>query len=154
MRVSVIGGSRCTEREAETAEAVGRLLAERGHELVCGGLGGVMAAACRGASEAGGHTIGILPTEDSGAANAHVETAIATGMGSARNVLVVLNGDAVVAIDGATGTLSELGHALDQGRPVAGIGTHRIDGLDGIEHVETAGAAVDHVEGAVGAATE
>jgi len=148
MRVSVIGGSRCTDDAAETAQRVGRLLAERGHDLVCGGLGGVMASACRGASEAGGHTIGILPTADRGAANRHVETAIATGMGSARNVLVVLNGDAVVAIDGAAGTLSELGHALDQDRPVAGVGTHRIDGVDGIEHVETAEAAVDYVEAA------
>jgi len=148
MRVSVIGGSTCTEEQADTAEAVGRLLADRGHDLVCGGLGGIMTAACRGASEAGGHTIGILPTADRGAANRYVETAIATGIGSARNVLVVLNGDAVIAIDGSTGTLSELGHALDEGRPVAGIGTHRIDGVAGIEHVETAAAAVEYVEGA------
>lgn len=150
MRVSVIGGSRCTDAEAETAETVGRLLAERGHDLVCGGLGGVMTAACRGASQAGGHTIGILPTKDPSAANRYVETPIATGIGSARNVLVVLNGDAVIAVDGATGTLSELGHALDEGRPVAGIGTHRIEGVEGIEHVETANAAVEHVETARG----
>ena len=146
MRVSVIGGSECSERGADHAEAVGRELAARGHEVVCGGLTGVMEHACRGASEAGGHTIGILPGEDPAAANPHVETAIATGLGNARNVLVVLNGDGVIAVEGATGTLSELGHALDIGRPVAGLGTHRIEGLAGIEHVESAEAAVAHVE--------
>jgi uncharacterized protein (TIGR00725 family) len=146
MRVSVIGSSRCSERGAERATAVGRQLAERGHELVCGGLDGVMRHACRGASRAGGHTIGILPGADRAAANPHVETAIATGINNARNVLVVLNGDAVIAVEGATGTLSELGHALDIGRPVAGLDTHRIDG---IEHVGSAAEAVDHVEAAV-----
>ena len=105
-----------------------------------------MEAACRGASEAGGHTIGILPTERRVDANRYVDTAIATGMGNARNVLVVLNGDAVVAVDGGTGTLSELGHALDFGKPVAGLETHRIEGVDGIDHVDTPAAAVDSVE--------
>jgi uncharacterized protein (TIGR00725 family) len=146
MRVSVIGGGRVTDDEAATAEALGRELAERGHKLVCGGRGGVMEAACRGASEAGGHTIGILPTERRVDANRYVDTAIATGMGNARNVLVVVNGDAVVAVDGGTGTLSKLGHALDFGKPVAGLETHRIEGADGIDHVDTPAAAVDSVE--------
>ena len=149
MRVSVIGGSAPSAAATDRAEAVGRELADRGHELVCGGLTGVMEAACRGARERGGHTIGIVPGEDRTAANPFVETAIATGMGNARNVLVVLNGDAVIALEGATGTLSELGHALDLGRPVAGLDTHRVDGVEGIEHVETPAAAVDHVERAV-----
>lgn len=146
MRVSVIGGSQCPPAVAETASAVGRQLAEREHVLVCGGLGGVMEAACRGAAGAGGHTIGIVPGESRATANAHVDTAIATGLGNARNVLVVLNGDGVIAIDGGAGTLSELGHALDAGRPVAGLGTHRIEGLEGIAHVETPRAAIEHVE--------
>ncbi|WP_262179312.1 TIGR00725 family protein [Haloarcula laminariae] len=146
MRVSVIGGSTVTDEEYEQAREVGRLLGERGHEVVCGGFGGVMEAVCAGAREADGHTIGILPNEDRTTANDHVETAIATGMGNARNVLVVLNGDAVIAVDGSTGTLSELGHALDMDRPVAGIGTHS---LEGIEHVETADEAVDYVESAL-----
>ncbi|WP_135365448.1 TIGR00725 family protein [Halosimplex halophilum] len=146
MRVSVIGGGRVSDEEAATAERVGRELADRGHEVVCGGLGGVMAAACRGASEAGGHTIGILPTERRADASDYVDTPIATGMGNARNVLVVMNGDAVVAVDGGTGTLSELGHALDLGKPVAGIGTHGVDGVEGIDHVETPAEAVDSVE--------
>jgi len=146
MRVSVIGGGTVTDEEAATAERLGREIAERGHEVVCGGLGGVMEAICRGASEAGGRTIGILPTERRADANEHVDTAIATGMGNARNVLVVLNGDAVIAVDGGTGTLSELGHALDFGKPVAGIGTHRVDGVEGIDHVGTPAEAVESVE--------
>ena len=105
-----------------------------------------MEAACRGASEAGGHAIGILPTERRVDANRYVDTAIATGMDNARNVLVVMNGDAVVGVDGGAGTLSELGHALDFGKPVAGLGTHRIDGVEGIDHVESPAAAVDSVE--------
>jgi TIGR00725 family protein len=143
MRVSVIGGSSVSDDEYEQARCVGQLLGERGHELVCGGRTGVMEAACKGAAQAGGHTVGILPGEDRAAANDYVETAVATGMGNARNALVVLNGDGVVAIDGSTGTLSELGHALDFGRPVAGIGTHAIDG---VEHVDSAVEAVDYVE--------
>jgi uncharacterized protein (TIGR00725 family) len=149
MRVSVIGGGTCTDDEADTARAVGRLLAERGHDLVCGGRGGVMAAACEGAQRAGGHTLGILPGDDPAGANAFVDTAVATGLGNARNVMVVRNGDGVVAIDGGPGTLSELGHALDLGRPVAGLGTHRIETLDGIDHVATPAAALDHLEAAV-----
>jgi uncharacterized protein (TIGR00725 family) len=148
MRVAVIGGGRitATDPEHETARAVGQLLAERDHEVVCGGRRGVMEAVCWGASEADGHTIGILPGSDPDAANEYVETAIATGMGNARNVLVVLNGDAVIAIDGATGTLSELGHALDFNKPVAGIGTHDLSEFAGFEAVETAEEAVESIE--------
>jgi uncharacterized protein (TIGR00725 family) len=143
MRVSVIGGGGSTDAEYKTAVAVGRELASRDHTVVCGGLGGVMEAVCRGAREQGGHTIGILPGDDQAAANEYVDTAIATGMGNTRNVLVVLNGDAAIAIDGSTGTLSEIGHALDFGRPVAGLDTHDVAG---VEAVETPAAAVDHVE--------
>jgi len=146
MRVSVIGGSTVGDDQYEQAHRVGELLGERGHEVVCGGFGGVMEAVCAGARETGGHTIGILPNEDRETANDYVETVIATGMGNARNVLVVLNGDAVIAVEGSTGTLSELGHALDMDRPVAGIDTHS---LEGIEHVDSAAAAVDYVESAV-----
>jgi len=151
MRVSVIGGGTVTDEEYATAERLGRELGERGHEVVCGGRGGVMEAVCAGASEAGGHTIGILPGARRSEANDHVETAIATGIGNARNPIVVMNSDAVVAVDGGPGTLSELGHALDFGKPVAGLGTHRIEGAVGerIEHVETVAEAVAHVEAAV-----
>lgn len=146
MRVSVIGGSEVDDQTAATAEAVGRELAQRGHELVCGGLGGVMAAACRGATAAGGRTIGILPGTDRSAANQHVEVAVATGLGDARNALVVLNGDAVIAVNGGPGTLSELGLALVYRRPVAGLDTYEVDG---ITPVADPASAVDHVEAAV-----
>ncbi len=149
MRVSVIGGSRIDDATYELAVDVGQLLGERGHTIVCGGLGGVMEAACEGASGTGVETIGILPGENRAAANEWVTTPIATGLGNARNVLVVLNGDAVVAIDGSTGTLSEIGHALDFGRPVAGLDTHGVD-PEGFEAVASPAAAVEHVEGAVG----
>jgi len=149
MWVSVIGGSTVTDDEYQTARALGERLAARGHEVVCGGTTGVMEAVCRGARAEDGHTVGILPGTDRERANAYVQTAITTGLGNARNALVVQNGDAVIAVDGSTGTLSELGLALDYGRPVAGLGTHRIDGVSGIEHVDGPGAAVKYVEAAV-----
>lgn len=147
MRVSVIGGSTITPEEAETAEMVGRLLGERGHTVVCGGLGGVMEAVCRGADAAGGDTIGIVPTEDRTDANDYVDTAIATGIGHARNGLVVLNGDAVIAVDGGPGTLSEIGFSGVFARPIAGVGTYDVDH---VETVETPAEAVEYVETATG----
>ncbi len=119
--VSVIGSATCTEDEAGLAEAVGGLLAARGATLVCGGRGGVMEAACRGAIEAGGTTIGILPGADYGDGNPFLSIAIPTGLGQARNVLVVLAGEAAIAIGGGYGTLSEIGLALKHGRPVIGL---------------------------------
>ena len=149
MRVSVIGGSRIDDETYETAREVGRLLGERGHTVVCGGRGGTMAAVCRGAREHDAETIGILPGETTAGANEWVTTPVLTGMGNARNVLVPLNGEAVIAIDGAAGTLSELGHALDFRRPVAGLDTHPIE-LEGFEAVETPAEAVEYVESAAG----
>lgn len=146
MRVSVIGGGTVSDSEREVAREVGRLLGERGHTLVCGGRGGVMAAACEGASAAGGLTVGILPGEDPAAANEYVEVPIATGLGHARNALVVMNGEAVIAIDGSGGTLSELGFAFVYGRPVVGLETHD---FPGVEAVETPKEAVSAVERAV-----
>ena len=146
MRVSVVGGSSVTDREATIAREVGHELGARDHTLVCGGRGGAMRAACRGAREAGGHTVGVLPGTDPAAANPDVETAVATGMGHARNYLVVLNGAAAIAVDGFHGTLSEIALALSLGRPVAGLDTHDVDG---VEAVDSATAAVDHVEAAV-----
>ncbi|MGM0604973.1 MAG: TIGR00725 family protein [Halobacteriota archaeon] len=146
MRVSVIGGSSVDEETAASAQRVGELLADRGHTIVCGGLGGVMEAACRGASRSGGETIGILPTADRSDANRYVTTAIATGVGHARNALVVMNGDAVIAIDGAGGTLSEIGLATVFEVPIAGIRTHDVPG---VESVDTPEAAVTYVESAI-----
>jgi uncharacterized protein (TIGR00725 family) len=143
MRVSVIGGSDVDGTTAAQARTVGRRLAERGHVVVCGGLGGVMEAVCAGASAAGGETVGILPTSDCDDANEYVDIAIATGLGHARNALVVMNGDAVVAVDGGVGTLSELGFAGVFDRPVAGLDTHEVAGVEAVDSPE---AAVDYVE--------
>ena len=146
MRVSVIGGSSVPPETAAVAEELGERLANRGHAVVCGGLGGVMEAVCRGAASAGGETIGILPTDRRADANPHVTVPIATGLGHARNALVVLNGDAAIAIDGSHGTLSEIGLALAHGRAVAGIDTHEVDGL---QAVSSPAAAIEYVEEAV-----
>ncbi|WP_280586289.1 TIGR00725 family protein [Halorubrum sp. Boch-26] len=146
MRVSVIGGSTVPPETAAAAEELGERLANRGHAVVCGGLGGVMEAVCRGARGAGGETIGILPTDRRADANPHVTVPIATGMGHARNALVVLNGDAAIAVDGSHGTLSEIGMALAHGRAVAGLDTHDVGG---VEAVESPVEAVDYVERAV-----
>jgi hypothetical protein len=146
MRVSVIGGGRVEERTYERARRLGERLAERGHTVVCGGYGGVMEAVCRGAQAEGGHTVGILKGTDPAEGNDYLDTPIATGIGNARNVLVVVNGDAVVAVNGGTGTLSELGHALDAGKPVVGLDTHDLTGFDGFEACETVEEAVESVE--------
>lgn len=143
MRVSVIGGGEVDRGTYEMATTVGQLLGTRGHDVICGGLTGVMEAVGKGMADTDGQTIGILPGPDPRAANRYVDVPIATGLGSARNVLVVQNGAAAIAIDGATGTLSEIAHALDMGKPVAGLDTHAIDG---VEPVETPAAAVDYVE--------
>jgi uncharacterized protein (TIGR00725 family) len=121
---------------------VGRALGERGVALVCGGLGGVMEAACRGAKGAGGATIGILPGSDRAAANEFVDVAIPTGLGEARNALVVRAADAVIAVGGGYGTLSEIALALKAGKRVVGLETWDIDG---VEAVDSPVAAVEAV---------
>ena len=122
--VAVVGGGdRLPTAQRRQAEAVGAAVAEAGAVLVCGGLGGVMEAACRGAQAAGGLTVGILPGLDRGEANPHVDVAIPTGLGEARNVLVVRCADAVVALAGEFGTLSEIALALQAGIPVVGLDT-------------------------------
>jgi uncharacterized protein (TIGR00725 family) len=121
--IAVIGGNQCSPQEAQLAEEVGRELARRGAILVCGGLGGIMEAACRGASSKGGVTIGILPGDSRQAANRYVQIPIVTGLGYARNLAVVKSAQAVIAIDGSYGTLSEISHALQNGIPVIGINT-------------------------------
>ncbi|MFC4358914.1 TIGR00725 family protein [Halobium salinum] len=143
MRVSVIGGGTVDRATATTAERVGELLGERSHTVVCGGLGGVMEAACRGAKSKGGATVGILPGEYRQQANEYVDVAIATGLGHVRNGLVVMNGDAVVAVDGGSGTLSEIGFAGVFDRPVAGLGSHEVVGVEPVDSPED---AVDYVE--------
>ena len=116
--VAVIGASNATEWEFATAEEVGRRLAEAGCVLVCGGLGGVMDAAARGCRGAGGTSIGILPGDDRVDASRHLTVAVATGFGEARNVIVARSADAVIAVGGEFGTLSEIALALKMGKPV------------------------------------
>ena len=123
MIISVIGAGQPTPEVALLAESVGRELAARGAVVLCGGLGGVMEAVCKGAKSAGGTTIGILPGSDPDDANRWVDVPICTGMGYARNLIVVKSGRAVIAVGGAYGTLSEIGHALADGIPVIGLAT-------------------------------
>ena len=143
MRISVIGGSSVSDDAYEMAADVGHLLGERDHTVICGGLTGIMRAVCEGANASGGQTVGILPGENYDGANAYVDTPIATGMGHARNALVVMNGDAVIAIDGRAGTLTELGFASIYEKPVAGLDAPDVPG---VEHVDTPLEAVEYVE--------
>ena len=119
--VAVVGSGTATGELYEKARAVGRLVARRGGTVVCGGLGGVMEAAARGATEAGGTAIGILPDEDRGRANGYLSYSVATGTGHARNLAVVCSGDVIIAVGGEYGTLSEVGLALKVGRPVVAL---------------------------------
>ena len=121
--VAVVGGGEADEATCALAEDVGRELARRGAVVVCGGLGGVMEAACRGAKAEGGTTVGVLPGDDRGSANPYVEVAVATGMGEARNAIVARTADVLVAVAGEFGTLSEIALALRLGKPVVGLST-------------------------------
>ena len=132
--VAVVGPGEASPDELHAAEEVGAGLAAAGAVVVTGGLGGVMEAACRGARSRRGRTLGILPGDDRDAANGWVEIAVATGIGELRNGLVVRAADAVVAIGGGHGTLSEVALALKLGRPVVGLGTWQVHGVD---HVST-----------------
>jgi len=137
--IAVIGAGDASKEVCAQAHSVGFVVARRGAVLVCGGRGGVMEAAARGARSAGGHTIGILPSYDRASANPHIEFAIATGMNHARNAIVVASADAVIAMPGEAGTLSEIGLALKIGRPVVALGGwHQIDGVHHATDPETA----------------
>ncbi len=122
LHVSVVGAGSAAPEVYELARAVGREVAAAGCVLLCGGLGGVMEGACRGAREAGGRTVAILPGADPSHANPWAEIVIPTGMGHARNVIVVQSGDVVIALSGSRGTQSEVALALKVGRPVVGLG--------------------------------
>lgn len=147
MIIGVIGGGKCSPQTAELAEQVGRELAQKGAMLICGGLGGVMEAACKGTYEAGGQTIGILPGNSQSDANPYVKFPIVTGMGEMRNVVIIKSARAVIAIDGEYGTLSEIGHALKNNVPVIGINTWSLSRegktSDAIIPAETASEAVE-----------
>jgi uncharacterized protein (TIGR00725 family) len=154
MIIAVIGGSSPAPEARSQAEAVGRELAQRGHTVICGGRGGVMEAACRGAREAGGHTIGVLPGPDRQDANPHVEFPIVTNLGVARNAIIVLSADAVIAVDGSYGTLSEIALARVHRKPVVGLDTWRLTRPDGVEDdgIALAEGPTEAVEKALAAA--
>ncbi len=143
--VAVVGSGTATGGLYERAREVGGLVANRGGVVVCGGLSGVMEAAARGATEAGGTAIGILPDEDRGRANAYLSYSVATGAGQARNLAVVCSGDVVIAVGGEYGTLSEMGLALKVGRPVVAL-----EGWDLGGHVAVAASPGEAVEAAFG----
>jgi uncharacterized protein (TIGR00725 family) len=150
--VAVCGPSRASPDEAAAAEEVGHLLAEAGVIVVCGGLGGVMDAAARGARTAGGAVIGILPGETRVGASEHLTVAIPTGMGEARNALVARAADVLVAVGGEWGTLSEIALARKMGTPVIGLGSWDLgERAGGIELVDTPEAAVRAVLARIGA---
>jgi uncharacterized protein (TIGR00725 family) len=168
--ISVVGGGDCSAAERALAEEVGRLVAQAGATLVCGGLGGVMEAAARGAKKAGGVTIGILPGHDRAVANPYLDHIVTTGIGHARNLAVVSSGDAVIAIGGGYGTLSEIALAAKIGRPVvvlagwrmirhatgrncAGGFEGREEAPEGVRFATTAPEAVRLALASVGAAT-
>lgn len=156
MIVAVVGDGLCSAETARLAQDVGRLLAEEGTAVICGGLGGVMEAACRGAKGAGGLTIGVLPGRNRKDANPYVDIPLVTGMGEARNVVVVSSAQSVIAVSGGYGTLSEIAHALKLGIPVVGLGTWRLskDGWDREDGVTTATDPRDAVQKALALARE
>ncbi|TCJ16885.1 TIGR00725 family protein [Rubrobacter taiwanensis] len=142
--ISVVGSGTASGELYGLAREVGRLVAGAGGIVVCGGLGGVMEAAARGAAEAGGPSIGILPDEDRRRANPYLSYSVPTGTGQARNLAVVCSGDAVIAVGGEYGTLSEIGLARKAGRPVVVLRSWDLGG-----HVAVAGTPEEAVEAAL-----
>ncbi len=129
IRIGIIGGAKPNEESRTLAFTVGQLIAEKGAIVVCGGLGGVMEAASRGAKQAGGLTIGILPGNSPGDANPYIDIPIATGLGYSRNSLVAMNSDILIAIDGQYGTLTEIAYGCIYRKKVIGLGTWDIEGV-------------------------
>ena len=148
--IGVIGGEQADEAHAALAYEVGRELGARGHTLVCGGRGGVMREACRGARDAGGLTVGILPGDDASDANEFVDVAVITGIGFARNTIIARTAQALVAVGGAYGTLSEIAFGLSAGRPVIALGSWELRDGEGREppivRASSAQEAVDACE--------
>ncbi len=138
IRIGVIGGSKPDTRSRQVAFNVGQLIAEKGAILICGGLSGVMEASSRGAKQAGGLTIGILPGNSPQDANPNIDIAIATGLGYGRNSLVAMNSDVIIAVDGQYGTLTEIAYGRIYGKKIIGLGTWDIEGVIKAESAEEA----------------
>jgi len=147
MQIGVIGSGECSLKMKKLAEEVGREIARRGATLVCGGLGGVMEAAAKGAKEAGGLTVGILPGFHSGEANPYIDVVVVTGMSYARNIIVVRSSDALIAIEGKYGTLSEIAFALQLHKPIVGLNTWKVS-----KEIISLSSPVEAVEKVIGLA--
>jgi len=151
--IAIIGASNPTEEEAERARTLGRLLAESGYILATGGLGGVMEEASRGAHEAGGMVLGVLPGQNADGCNRYVDLAIATGLGDARNAVITNTADCLVAIGGGLGTLSEIAFALRRNKPTIALGTWELDkkrlGMSSLFETNSADEALDLVRQAL-----
>jgi len=143
VNIAVVGGHKCSKKIYKIAEEVGKLIAQEGWTLVCGGGPGVMEAACKGAKSQKGLTVGILPSFKGQEANKYLDVKIPTGLGYARNVLVVRAAEAIIAIDGAYGTLSEIAFAFNEERPVVGIDTW---GIKGVKKVKTPKEAINYIK--------
>lgn len=139
----MVGGYKCSKKMYGVAQKLGELIAREGWTLVCGGGSGIMEAACRGAQSASGLTVGILPGHDHRSANQYLDVALPTGLGYARNILVVRAADVIVAIDGKYGTLSEIAFALNEGKLVFGIDTWDIKGIVNVKNPER---AITHIK--------
>jgi len=145
MIVAVIGGNYCTREIAEIAYQVGKRIAQKKHILICGGLGGVMEAACRGAKDGGGLTIGVLPGKEKNEANRFIDIPIVTAMSHARNAIIARTADVLIAVDGKYGTLSEIGLALAINKKVVGINTWDIEGIVSVGSVDEAMEEIEKV---------
>ncbi|MDQ0372436.1 TIGR00725 family protein [Cellulomonas humilata] len=147
--VGVVGPSSADQRELDDAESLGQGLAQRGHVVVCGGLGGVMAAVSRGAAQSGGVVVGLLPGTDRSAANPHVTVTIPTGLGELRNALLVRSCDVVVSVGGSWGTLSEVALAVRTGVPVVALRGWPLPGDPAMHAVDSVGEALRTVDALV-----
>lgn len=156
IRIAVIGERQASAQLAEAAETVGREVARRGGVVLCGGMTGVMEAAARGAAAAGGIVVGILPTDTAEEGNPYLTIPLPSGMGEARNVIVVRSAEAIIAVGGAYGTLAEIGHALNLGVPVIGLETWSVtrEGVTEADPIRRAKDALEAVEWAWAAAVE
>lgn len=141
MQIGVIGGREAEPSLLAAAEETGRLIAERGALLLCGGMGGIMEAACRGAVRAGGQTLGILPGSDARSGNEFLTVTVPSGLGIARNVLIVQASDGIIAVGGRYGTLSEMAHARQLNKPLVSLHSWVFD--DSVPAADSAAAAVE-----------
>ncbi len=141
--IAVVGAGSCDDKIYLLAEKAGELLAQKGYAIICGGLGGVMEAVCKGARSGGGFTIGILPGDNTSDANPYVDIPVATGMGIGRNIIIIRTARAVLAIDGQYGTLSEIAYALQLKKPIVGLQTWEVSG--DIIHTSNIDQAVNEI---------